>query len=340
MTRASQLRELNNEELAHHLVEVQGGARFTCASSWPWASRTTRRGSATCAGRWPGCSRSARSAAAGATNRLPPPPRGGQRKAAELMAEQDPANEPEDAAAERREPKNRSDVTTAIWPADEAADSGAVRRRGRHRRRPPSAEAATMPRNWRRRHAQPAKAAPATAKPPGQSHAPKPSGQTAASKAPSSEQDCAPGREPARTTRRKVREGIVVSNGMEKTAVVVIIERVRHPRYAKTVQRTKRLYAHDEANDVQRRRPGPPGRDPPAVEAEAVAGRAGARAGAVEEAQMIQQESRLRIADNSGAREVLCIKVLGRFAAPLCLDRGHFRGHRKGRHPRRQREKG
>ena len=54
-----------------------------------------------------------------------------------------------------------------------------------------------------------------------------------------------------RTSRRKVREGIVVSNGMEKTAVVAIIERVRHPRYAKTVQRTKRLYAHDEANDVR-----------------------------------------------------------------------------------------
>jgi small subunit ribosomal protein S17 len=54
-----------------------------------------------------------------------------------------------------------------------------------------------------------------------------------------------------RTSRRKVREGIVVSSGMEKTAVVVVIERVRHPRYAKTVQRTKRLYAHDEANDVR-----------------------------------------------------------------------------------------
>jgi small subunit ribosomal protein S17 len=54
-----------------------------------------------------------------------------------------------------------------------------------------------------------------------------------------------------RTSRRKVREGTVVSNAMEKTAVVVVVERVRHPRYAKTVQRTKRLYAHDEANDVR-----------------------------------------------------------------------------------------
>ena len=51
--------------------------------------------------------------------------------------------------------------------------------------------------------------------------------------------------------RRKVREGLVVSTEMDKTAVVAVIERVRHPRYAKTVQRTKRLYAHDPANDVR-----------------------------------------------------------------------------------------
>ena len=53
-----------------------------------------------------------------------------------------------------------------------------------------------------------------------------------------------------RETQRKEREGIVVSTKMDKTVVVAVIERVRHPRYAKTVQRTKRLYAHDEANDV------------------------------------------------------------------------------------------
>ncbi len=66
------------------------------------------------------------------------------------------------------------------------------------------------------------------------------------------EEPSAPGSAPEpRTGRRKVREGIVISNSMEKTAVVAIIERVRHPRYAKTVQRTKRLYAHDEANDTR-----------------------------------------------------------------------------------------
>ena len=46
---------------------------------------------------------------------------------------------------------------------------------------------------------------------------------------------------------RKVREGVVVSNKMDKTAVIAVVERVRHPKYAKFVLRTKKLYAHDEA---------------------------------------------------------------------------------------------
>jgi small subunit ribosomal protein S17 len=53
-----------------------------------------------------------------------------------------------------------------------------------------------------------------------------------------------------RANRRKVREGTVVSQAMDKTAVVSVVERVRHPRYAKTVQRTKRLYVHDEENSL------------------------------------------------------------------------------------------
>ena len=54
----------------------------------------------------------------------------------------------------------------------------------------------------------------------------------------------------ARTNPRKVREGLVVSNGMDKTAVVAVTDRVRHPRYDKTVQRTTKLFVHDEANDL------------------------------------------------------------------------------------------
>jgi small subunit ribosomal protein S17 len=54
-----------------------------------------------------------------------------------------------------------------------------------------------------------------------------------------------------RDNRRKVREGLVVSSRMDKTVVVAVTDRVRHPRYDKTVQRTKRLYAHDESNDAK-----------------------------------------------------------------------------------------
>jgi small subunit ribosomal protein S17 len=48
-----------------------------------------------------------------------------------------------------------------------------------------------------------------------------------------------------RINRRKVREGVVVSDAMQATVVVAVVERVRHPRYGKTVQRTKKLYVHD-----------------------------------------------------------------------------------------------
>ena len=53
-----------------------------------------------------------------------------------------------------------------------------------------------------------------------------------------------------RANPRKVREGLVVSNGMDKTAVVATVDRVRHRRYAKTVQRTARLVVHDEDNEL------------------------------------------------------------------------------------------
>ncbi len=54
----------------------------------------------------------------------------------------------------------------------------------------------------------------------------------------------------ARQNRRKFREGMVVSSSMDKTLVVAVTERVRHPRYKKTVQRTKKLYVHDANNDA------------------------------------------------------------------------------------------
>ena len=53
---------------------------------------------------------------------------------------------------------------------------------------------------------------------------------------------------PQRNTR-KVREGLVVSDKMDKTIVVEVEDRVKHALYGKVMRRTSRLKAHDEAND-------------------------------------------------------------------------------------------
>ena len=47
---------------------------------------------------------------------------------------------------------------------------------------------------------------------------------------------------------RKVREGLVVSDKMDKTVVVVVEDRVKHPLYGKVMRRTSKLKAHDEQN--------------------------------------------------------------------------------------------
>ena len=55
----------------------------------------------------------------------------------------------------------------------------------------------------------------------------------------------------ARENRRKVREGIVTSNAMDKTAIVTVTSRKPHRLYGKTVQQSTKLYVHDEANDLR-----------------------------------------------------------------------------------------
>ena len=49
--------------------------------------------------------------------------------------------------------------------------------------------------------------------------------------------------------RRKVRSGVVVSNKMDKTVVVLIEALKRHPLYGKIIRRTKKFKAHDELNE-------------------------------------------------------------------------------------------
>ena len=48
--------------------------------------------------------------------------------------------------------------------------------------------------------------------------------------------------------RRKTREGLVVSDKMDKTVVVSVEDRVKHPLYGKVMRRTSKLKAHDEQN--------------------------------------------------------------------------------------------
>ena len=107
---------------------------------------------------------------------------------------------------------------------------------------------------------------------------------------------------------RKVREGIVTSAAMDKTIVVMVTDRVRHPLYGKTMQRPR--------SSTPTTRPTTPSIGDRVRIAETRPLSKLKRWRLVEvleraKCPMIQQESRLRVADNSGAKEVLCIRVLG-----------------------------
>ena len=54
-----------------------------------------------------------------------------------------------------------------------------------------------------------------------------------------------------RVRNRKVLQGVVHSDRMEKTITVDVERRFKHPKYGKYVLRTKRYFAHDEANDAR-----------------------------------------------------------------------------------------
>ena len=70
---------------------------------------------------------------------------------------------------------------------------------------------------------------------------------------------------------RKTREGVVVSDAMQKTRVVRIERVFRHPRYQRVIRMSKKLKAHDEDEREPGRRPGADQGDAAAVEGEALA---------------------------------------------------------------------
>ena len=106
---------------------------------------------------------------------------------------------------------------------------------------------------------------------------------------------------------RKERIGVVTSNKMDKSIVVSVVRKEKHPLYGKFVMKTSKFTAHDEKNDCN---------SGDTVKlwklVQLVKTNVGEWLKLLKELnKMIQQESRLNVADNSGAKEVLCIKVLG-----------------------------
>ncbi len=55
--------------------------------------------------------------------------------------------------------------------------------------------------------------------------------------------------EAAERNLRKTRVGMVVSNKMDKTAVVAILDNIKHPMYGKVIKRTVKIHVHDEKNE-------------------------------------------------------------------------------------------
>ncbi|MDR1999471.1 MAG: 30S ribosomal protein S17 [Frankiaceae bacterium] len=90
--------------------------------------------------------------------------------------------------------------------------------------------------------------APETAAPPASSAEPAPAAPPASSAEPAPAAPPAPAG--ARNSFRKTREGLVVSDKMDKTVVVAVEDRVKHPLYGKVLRRTSKLKAHDESNEA------------------------------------------------------------------------------------------
>ena len=105
---------------------------------------------------------------------------------------------------------------------------------------------------------------------------------------------------------RKERRGYVVSSKADKTITVRIDVARRHRTYEKIVRTSNTLHAHDESNEAGE------GDLVKIVETRPLSKTKRWRLVEVmEKAQVIQQESKLKVADNSGAREILCIRVKG-----------------------------
>ena len=99
---------------------------------------------------------------------------------------------------------------------------------------------------------------------------------------------------------KKILKGIVTSAKNNKTIVVEVVRKFKHPFYEKVIKRSKKYHAHDEKNKFKE------GEKVSIIESKPFSKKnlAGIRI-------MIQIQTELSVADNTGARRVECIKVLG-----------------------------
>ena len=114
-----------------------------------------------------------------------------------------------------------------------------------------------------------------------------------------------------RTSSRKTRVGLVVSDKMDKTVVVAIADRVAHPLYKKIVKSTYKLKAHDENNEcgigdrVRVMETRPLSKDQRGRVAEIIEKAKEGGAG------MLQQAPDLKVAETTGPKEIKTSRVLG-----------------------------
>ena len=151
---------------------------------------------------------------------------------------------------------------------------------------------------------------------------------------------------------KRTLQGVVVSDKQDKTVVVRVDRRFTHPIYKKTVRRSKKYHAHDEKNEY---RVGDmvwieeqqadfetealdrgPGREEEKAAVSAFARRREKRTRCI----MIQMQTNLDVADNSGARRVMCIKVLGGSKRKYATRRRRDRRLGQGSDSARPREEG
>ena len=100
---------------------------------------------------------------------------------------------------------------------------------------------------------------------------------------------------------KKVLKGKVVSSKNNKTIVVQVVRKFQHPFYGKVISRTKKYHAHDESNKFKE------GDIVEIIECAPISKKKNLGGNG----EMIQNHTELKVADNTGARRVECIKVLG-----------------------------